>query len=724
MKKNKFLITLKKEKKLFILATIVGLLVFMLYLFFLYVPMYKTNTKIFIRNIPKQDVISSYGGGAMIYSESGFSNPLFNLIQVLESDTLANNAYKIILEKYPNDFAQLRVKSQKDWRLKYTKIINSEIKPSTDILKVSLNWPNKNTSQDVLNIIINEFKKANLSIRKTVEIKQREFLDSQLINIGNQLDSIRRKIKDYKIANKAVNMLGESDELTRAKVDLQKEAKILHSKINYYNNKLSNLTSQLGVKDAQGALRASAIGEDPYLIKLSQDLAVSQQKYSQLKAKFTDNYPEVISVKNEMNSLQKNIEKRKKESIGNIKIKRGLYDKPSQDIVLDIARVQAEKTSTAAELSGILRGINELQQQESELPSKVLGLDELQKQERALASAYERIKEKQLESRIKENEIVDNMVILDEPSNPKFIYSFIFMRFIGLIILSLFCAFAISLIKEDIENKWIDSAEIEETTGKKVLGILPWIKATQFVDKDRSLFIHDPESIMGVAYRDIVSNIIRRSYLEEAQAISFISTAVSRGKSVIIPNIAASLVRLNKSIMLIYTDYNKTEELVNTLKLHIPPRKKDLLEVIDRINIHLRISKNLEKDFIAELIEEATWPIILDDSSICHFLFVKQDTNVYDYVATKAFNAIIEFLKDQYEFILIDTPAKPLIFPEFAAISSVSDSIIILSGMSTNREELIKTIERFENKNVKILGIIAREQDSELEKFFIQDAQN
>jgi Mrp family chromosome partitioning ATPase len=108
----------------------------------------------------------------------------------------------------------------------------------------------------------------------------------------------------------------------------------------------------------------------------------------------------------------------------------------------------------------------------------------------------------------------------------------------------------------------------------------------------------------------------------------------------------------------------------------------------------------------------------LDDNTIFHYLFSNKKVNIYDYVATRGFKTIIDFLKNYYEYILIDTPAKPLIFPEFSAISSVSDSVIVISAMETNREGLISTINKFESHNTDILGVIAREENVELERMF------
>jgi uncharacterized protein involved in exopolysaccharide biosynthesis len=718
MKQNKLLLLILKEKNLIAGGFIVGLLAFFFYLLFMHVFLFKTETKVFIRNIPKEDIITPLGGGATIVSESGFSNPLFNIVQIIESDTVADQVYPEIKDKYAPDLEKLGVRDKKEWLQEYKHLLSARIKPSTDIIEITLNWPNKKTADAILEEVVKEFKVVNLEIGKSVESKKSLYLEEQLIGITSQLDNIRKRIRNYKVENKAIDLTNETSELTKARVELQKEVELLKSKIHYYDRKLTDFSKQLNFPNAQSALRAVSIGEDPYLVELSQDLANAQQEYAQLKSRFTDNYPDVIAVKNEIQELKDNISIRKKETLGDVNVDRGVYDQSSQQLVKEMATVQAEKTSLRAQLATLQSGIEKLKEQESSLPSKVMGLEELQKQEKALAEAYESVKQKQMEANIKENEIVDNIIVLDNPSKPRFIYITLLTRFTGLIGIALLFALAVATLKEDIENKWIDSTEIEDITGKQVLGVIPWINSQELMDKDKSMFIQRSDSIMGVSYGEIVTNIIRSSYRQDAQAISFVSTVPSRHTSNIIPNITATLARLNKSVIYIVTDYSDALNLMDKFGVSVPKNKKDMLDVIDRVNIHLRISKTIDNNVLAELLEEAFVPVLVEGNEIFHFLHTQKAVNIYDYVGTRGFTTIIDFLKQYYEFIIIDTPSKPLVFPEFSAISGVSDGVVIIAAMETNRDGLIRTINRFDKSETKVLGIIAREENNELEAFF------
>ncbi|EKE03191.1 MAG: capsular exopolysaccharide family [uncultured bacterium] len=718
--KNKILSLIFKEKGIVISGLIMGLALFVCYFLFFYTPIYSSTAELFVRNISQNSVFTANEGESMIQSESGYSNPLFNLTHLLKSGNLASRVYDKVKQKHPEDLKKLKVKTAEDWEGIFPELIEAKIEPSTDIINVSINWINKNNTKSILNDTISEFQAANLEIRKAAEIKRREYLDAQLAEIGGNLDSVRAQIKEYRLNNNAFDLVNESVELTKARVELQKETEILRSDINYYNRKLADLSSQLGIPNARAALRATSVGNDPYLTKLSQDLVEAEQRHSSLRAKFTDNYPDVIAVKNEIKAIEKNIKKRQSESIGNSIFKRGIYDKPSQDIVTDLARVQAERISSIAKLRGIQKGVSNLSQAESKLPAKVLGLEELQKQESALATAYNNAKQAQLEARIRENEVIDNIIVLTKSSNPKFMLITLLIRFFGFIAFGLMGAFGLAWIKEEIEDKWVDSQEIESVTGQRVIGIIPWIKSRY---EALEHLIQQSYSPLGVAYRDITNNIISKSYLDDAQVLSFVSTVPSRSQSSIIANISATMSKLDKSVVVIDTDFTQSQKLLKRLGCGESCKGKDLIDVINEVNKHLRLAKSADDNVINEIIKDALIPIAIKaedgyDTGFNYLCVNKEIDNFYDYVATQGFVTVINFLKKHNEFVLIETPAKPLVFPEISAVASASDAVIIISAMETNREKLVNIIDKFDRTNTKILGIITREENSELEEYF------
>lgn len=722
--KNKLVLLILKELKIVTTGLIAGFILFLVYALFFYVPMYSLNSKIFIKNLVKQRIVTDYDGRTSYRSESGYSNPLFNFIQIFRSQMLAEKIYNELNKKYPDDLKKLGVKNKDGWYRTYLNLMKVKIEPSTDIMNIKMSWPVKKNTYDVINIVINTFRENNLEISNSIDAQQSRYINKQLVDIGSQLDLVRKKIKNYKVSNGIADIDSETIELTRSRVDLEKQAQILKSNLAFNNRKLAEYANQLNMPDAETALRATGIGEDPYLVRLNQDLASVKQKYSMLAAKFTDEYPEVQSVKSEIDQIQQNIQKREQETLSNLKIARGIYDKPSQDIATDLARVQAESLSMRAQLKALNRGIGNLRGQEARLPGKKMGLDDLTKQESALALAYEAVKRKQMEAKIKEGDVVDNIFPLGMTKSPaSTAIKVLFVKFVSFMMLGLLGALGFVYIKEDIEDKWRDSQEIEDITGKKVLGTLPWVKSKE----DSKGFIFESDTIMGMAYGNIANSIIGKSYLEEASVLSFAATAGARAKSSIIPNIAYNISKFNRSVLLIDTNFNHPLSLLEGLGIH-QHAQNDIIYFLNEVNKEIRLNKSISQEKLGKLLEESIIPVSIKSKTgeniTFHYLCSsKPIENIYDYVGTKAFEMLIGKVKSMYEFVLIDTPAKPYIYPEIKAVTNKSDAVAIISAMESNREELVKMIAMFNKTGVKVLGVIPREINSELERFFYQSSQ-
>lgn len=717
---NRIILLIIKAYRSILAGLFIGFVLFCLYMTFLYKPVFTASTKMYIRNLPKTNIITDYGNNEDVKSQSGYSNPLFNINQIIESHQVADRVYDKIKVKYSKELHRIGVTNKSSWFGMFDSIITLKIEPSTDVIKVTLNWKNKEQTAELLDTIVDEFKTENLKISKDTEIKQRQFLDKQLIKVAKELRSVRLAIRNYREQSHSINNLSESQELTKARIGLEQQRELISSRISYETEKLNNLEDQIGMPNAKSALKAAEIGTDPYLVQLNQTLASMRQQYAKLSSTYTDNYPEVISTQNQIKSLTNSIKKRQREVLQKIAVSRGVYNESSSKVIDGISSSDAEKTALSAQLGTLKGGIDQLKSEEFKMAGKDFGLDELRKEEEALLTAYTSVKEKQLEATILENQIIDNIVVLGGSAVHSNALSSIIGKLIGFLSLGFLGALAFAWIKEEIEDKWVDSKEIEIITEKKVLGVIPWVKCQQDLPKD---FIMENDSIMGVSYGNIVSSIISESYLKEVQAISFLSTVQSRGKSLILPNIALTLARMNRSVIIVDIDFIRPNKLFIDFNLVPPTNKPDIIAVIDDINRELRMHKEINNDYLQHIVSSAKASIDVTANNGAELSFAylstnKEVHNISDYVATRGFKTLIDFLKQNYEFVLIDTPSRPHLYPEFAYITEISDGVAIISAMETNREKLINLIDRVEKTNTCVLGIIAREEDSALTMYF------
>jgi len=703
-----------------------GFILFLAYFFFIYKPLYNTQVKLYIKNIPQNDIIANYNKSLPIQSESGFSNPFYNLIQIMKSDKLSSNLYDYLSAKHPEDLKKYGYTTKDKFKKSFPNNIKVSIEPSTDIMNVNLNWINKNTTIELLGELISEFKYINLDIKKTGDAKQREYLEQQINLLGTQLDDVRNQIRDYKVENQTMDAKDESLNVSRTRLDIEKQIEIIKSKIGSAELKIGELKNQLDVKDAKSALKSASVGEDPYIVKLNADLSVAQQALAKLQSEFTDEYPEIIRVKSEISQIKQNIQSRMTETLKNYKVEKIIYDTPSLSIVTDLARVQSEKTALIGELNGLTQSVKDLKEKESKLPGQIAGIEYLEKQETALAHAYLNGRQKLMEAVIKENQIVDNIIPLGEPTTPKAGLKKIFIKFVGFIMLGFLGAYAYLWIKDEFEDKWFDTAEIEDLTGKKIIGVIPWIK---FFGSEAIANKNKTDSILDLSFKNIANSIIRRSYAEEARALSFLSTSDKRRKSSFIPVIAHKIARTGTSIVLIDTDFSAALNEKDKKRMGIDNLPfVGIIDLIDWLNKALRNSAQIEEEQIESMINQCLTKISAGGPDFSYSLDYisspREVEDLHDYVSTTGFKMLINYLKKKYDFVLIDIPSKPAFFPEIQCLTDISDAVVIICSLETNKNKLITMVKNLDEAGKKVLGIIPREENTEIEKYFTEVSVN
>jgi len=457
---KKYLIDLVvREKNLIFTAIGISMLIFVIYLLNPTKTIYSSSAKIFIKNIPQYGIISDAAGVPLVKSESGYSNPLFNFVEILTSKNISTRVFNSLKAQKSEDLKKLNIKNEDKWHEYFEQLINTKIIPSTDTLDISLKWINRETADDVLNEAIEQFKAENIRMRKSVAVKQREHLEKNLKQISDDLVEIRRQIRNYTVLNNIVDVDEEKTTLVRSRVEMERDIEMLKSRISYFNQKYSELASQVGIADVPTALRSTSIGSDPYMENLFSNLALTQQKYATLSGTFTDKYPKVVAVKHEIKTLSEIIEERKKEFFEELPVTRGIYDQPSQDIVAEMANARAEKLSLVSQLKEMQKGVQNLIKRENTLPAKIAELEVLRKQEDALKAAYNNIKSKVLDAHIKETETVNNIMVLNQPSEPTLLLSGIFFNFLGILYLGLMVGLLAAWVK-DSTSKYNPSEDL------------------------------------------------------------------------------------------------------------------------------------------------------------------------------------------------------------------------------------------------------------------------
>lgn len=255
------------------------------------------------------------------------------------------------------------------------------------------------------------------------------------------------------------------------------------------------------------------------------------------------------------------------------------------------------------------------------------------------------------------------------------------------------------------KNKIKSPEEIENELKFPVLGSIPWIDKNIYNDTNAVSLNDNIISFYSIAYQNIISMLKVKSSKFNIKSLAFTSSEYSKQRSTTLMNIGYSLSKAGQKVILVDADF-RTPSVNKEFGL-LPSSQHNLENLIPCITNEIRDSGkfnwSLLSYFIQGVEEAENLHILANNGSI---------ENPEEFLYSNAFNMLLRELKDQYDFVLIDTPPIMAI-PDAAVISLSTDATVLVAGINSDKKQ-IKSIKRvLNNYNVDLLGVIAREEEKQ-----------
>lgn len=697
---NRFIRNFIKDKWLIFASAGVMMAFSILYVLTLYKPTFESEAKVWIKDTSTRSYLSQ------ATDEPGYLSPLTQAGNpvMTQSEILTSKE----MESYLSDFVA-RHQPKEKWAKTYNgkpytaELIKVKTEPNTDILQVSLKWDDPIVARDMLRVALEKLDDTNLAFNRQIYTKKRQYVDEQLGDIENKLASVRDRIKAFQTGNMTVDIDAQTQELVRLKTQLVAQLESVNAARRNNSGNASALQKQLAMNPKQ-ALQAVALGSgNENLVKMRSDLALLKQQYAKDSVKLAPTNPTMVAAKKQINELESQVKSEILETTGG-KANNGplIYDNVRSQLVQDLASSNARSAGLGSEAASLTAAIARVDSGLKLIPENRYTLTGLQEEEKALALAYDELRKKQLEAQIKEAETPSNVFVVDTPSIPD---KASFPRGAHLIVLSALLGLGVgvglSAFKTQNEDLCEGADAVAEATKSKVLGVIPWLETPpeQRPAGDGSMF-----GMNDMACKHIISNLRIEAVKTEAQAIAFTSSSFEKPRASGAYHLAECMSRLGQTVAFIEADLRPT----GLLKLVADPgAMTDLTDLILSTDLKLRGGQ-------AVYPEEVLAGLTRDVNGIYLALNRQPADNAYDYFASRGFRHIVNVLKEQFDWVFIDTPAAA-IAPEFTAIAHISDGVVLFA----DRKATFKTLRGIANKvqeaGVPLMGVIAREKSSRLE---------
>jgi tyrosine-protein kinase Etk/Wzc len=562
----------------------------------------------------------------------------------------------------------------------------SQIK-NTDLVLLKARTTSPYKAANMANTLAQEYINFSLSVIREAARGSKEFIESQIKTFGTELDTAEENLRLYKEKTGIIQLDRSATEIisSLAEFDVEKQRAIVE--LHEIQSSIDKMEGDLSKDDAAyGAYKTMAsfptLSRSPIIASLKEqlrDLEIQRQELARDPSRASELVVVQSKIKNAEQDLKTATEKimAAGPTVG---------DPIFQSIISNILTNETRVFALQSRIDALEQIINRQNYKLKQLPEAEVNLAQLERQRTANAEIYQMLLGKLEESKITESmqiskaRIIDYANLPDRPVAPKKSQNAILGFLLGLIL-----GVGGAFLMEYLNTSFRSAKEIEDLTGISVLASIPMIK-----DKDLTEIptIHEPHSNIAEAYRILRTNINFTAAARPIKTLLITSTLPQEGKTTTCINLAITMAQQGLKVILLDCDFRRPM-LHQYFKSSSHNNNRGLSDVL--VN-RLKLKEAIE-----------THP---NSSS---FDFVTSGTipsNPSELLSSQKMQNLLEELKKDYDFILIDAPPA-LGVSDSRILGKISDGIIVvIMAGKTNRDAALEVKEELERAGEKIIGFV------------------
>jgi len=524
----------------------------------------------------------------------------------------------------------------------------------TSLVELSLTGTNKNRIVDYLNKTIEVLAAYELAEKTNYAYNTKAFIDAQFKNTSDTLKLIEDSIGKFKKDHDIYNLSAEANEVFTQTLGLDKVQLQLSDRIAYFEN----LENYIKTNSDYSKIPAPAIiniedGSISALVGELTELSIQKEK---LEKEVTANHPSLMLNKEALET--------------------------TRNVLLE--NLKSLKEITWVTLNNSKKRLGNYNSELSKLPAKEQTLLNYQRKYSLTESNYVFLMQKRYEADIAIAATVSDITVLDSakdtgqgPILPRKEFNYMVALLLGTI-LPLFV-----IISKEILDTHIHSVdEIERMSPIPILGVL----GKKTTENNLSVFLK-PKSAVAESFRALRSNIqflFIRNAKTKSKTILVTSSVSGEGKTFISINMATVFALAGKKTILVGFDLRK------------PKIFKDF-------------GLNNEIGVVNYLISEESEKNIIQKTEVPNLDLITSGPippNPSELIIGDATEELINSLKEQYEYIIIDTPPVGIVSDSLELLKYV-DATIYVVRQNYSQKGMLKLInEKYEKKEVKNISIV------------------
>jgi capsular exopolysaccharide synthesis family protein len=536
---------------------------------------------------------------------------------------------------------------------KYRKVNATSI-PNTSLLNVSQSGPNKKRIVDYVNKTVDVLSIAALQDKTNYAFQTLDFITEQFKNTEDSLRLIESDIGKYKKSKGIYNLSLEGSQIFSETTGLDKNQRDLTDRLEYYNNLEDYINTSQNYIDVPAPaivnIEDESIGEK---IRVFTQLSTEKEK---LKQEVTSNHPSLIALNQEIQT--------------------------TKQILLE--NVSSLKNLLNLNIKNSKRRESDYNYQLKRLPEKEQKLLNFQRKYALTESNYLYLLQKGYEARTAIAATVSDITVLDsakdtgqKSSKPRKPFNYMVGLLLGTL-LPLFIIIAIEVLDTKIQT-------VEDIEGLSTIPILGVVGKKTTIN-NLSVFLK-PKSTVAESFRALRSNIhflFDRKKINESKTVMITSSISGEGKTFVSINMATVFALSGKKTILVGLDL----------------RKPKIFGDFDIDN---------EEGVVNYLIGQKTIEEIIIPSKIENLDIITSGhvpPNPSELIMNSANEELMEYLKKNYEYIILDTPPVGLVADAFELVKYADVTLYVVRQGFTQKGMMKMINDKYAKKEVSNISII------------------
>lgn len=517
------------------------------------------------------------------------------------------------------------------------------------------------------NLLAEEYIQMSLESRTSTTEQAKEWL-------AKQLEELKAKVER---ADEALQAFGSKHDI----ISLEDKDNITLKRLSELNEALAKAEAERMAKEAlyrqvkQDKDRVfdaiPSILENKLIQDLKQTFIQLEAQYMRLSETFKPNYPEMMRLKNQMESTQKRLD---------------------IEVSKIIASIKNEYESNLRR-EGLLRTAFEQQKGKAlEMQQKSIQYNILQREADTNKDLYKSLLQRMKEVGVSGGFNASNIQVVDRAEVPRGPYKPDRHRNILMAaVIGLFLGLGLAFFIEYLDNTVKTPEEVEQLVRLPSFGMVPEISCERrkSVPKGKSYPVElitcdHPRSMLSEAYRNIRTSLLLSSSEQPPKRIVITSPNPLEGKTTTLINTAITLSQMGARVVIIDADM----------------RKPRVHKVFDKGN----------GQGLSNFLSGSTklWTVIkkTDIQNLYYIPAGSIPPNPTDLLGSNIFRDMIQVLSERFDHIVIDAPPV-LGFADAIVLSSMVDGVIlVVLGGRTQKVALQRAKEALQQGNGKILGVV------------------